>query len=65
MIKRESDTSVRLCCGKKGCPVIDNLNDGTFKITDDYGNSIIVKKEEALLLSDGVNTLTGEKLILG
>jgi hypothetical protein len=65
MIKRESNTSVRLCCGKKNCPVVENLNDGTFKITDDYGNSIIIKKEEALILSDGVNTLTGENLILG
>lgn len=65
MIKRESENMVRLCCGKKGCPTVENLNDGTIRITDDDGNSIIVKKDEALLLSDGVRTLNGEKLLLG
>ena len=65
MIIRESESMVRLCCGKKGCPTVENLGNGTVKITDDDGNSIVVKQEEALLLSDGVKTLNGEKLLLG
>jgi hypothetical protein len=35
------------------------------EITDDLGNKIIVKKEEALLISDGVKTIDSQKLILG
>lgn len=65
MIIRESEKMVRLCCNKRGCPTVEDLGDGTVRITDDYGNKIVVKKEEALLLSDGVKTLNGEKLLLG
>jgi hypothetical protein len=57
--------SVKLCCGKKGCPVVENLDNGMVKITDDNGNTIIVKKEEALLIADGVKTIDEKKLILG
>jgi len=65
MIIRESLNSVRLCCGKRGCPVVTDLGDGMVEITDDDGNKIKVKKEEAQLISDGVKTLNGEKLLLG
>jgi hypothetical protein len=65
MIKRESANTVRLCCGKKGCPTVTDLGNGLVEITDDNGNKIVVKQEEAALISDGVKTLNGEKLILG
>lgn len=65
MIKRESQSTVRLCCNNKGCPTVTDLGDGTVKITDDDGNTVIMKKEEAALISDGVKTLDGQKLILG
>jgi hypothetical protein len=65
MITRINSNSVRLCCSGKGCPVITDLGDGTVKITDDNGNTIVVKKEEAELLSDGVRVLDGKQLILG
>jgi hypothetical protein len=65
MIIRESNNTVRLCCGKKGCPTVTDLGNGLVEITDDNGNKIVVKQEEAALISDGVKTLTGEKLILG
>lgn len=64
-IVRVSERSVRLCCNKKACPTVTDLGDGRVEILDDYGNKIVVKKEEALLLSDGVKTLNGEKLLLG
>jgi hypothetical protein len=57
--------SVSLCCGKKNCPVVTELADGMIEITDDYGNKIRVKKEEAALISDGVQTIQEQKLILG
>jgi hypothetical protein len=65
MIKRINDNSVKLCCNGKGCPVVTDLGDGTVEITDDNGNKIIVKKDEAVLIADGVKTLNGETLICG
>lgn len=65
MIIRENNNTVRLCCGKKGCPTVTDLGNGLVEITDDNGNKIVVKAEEAALISDGVKTLNGEKLILG
>jgi hypothetical protein len=65
MIHKLNDNSVRLCCKGKGCPVVTEREDGLVEITDDQGNKIIVKKEEALLISDGVKTIDDKKLILG
>jgi hypothetical protein len=65
MIIRENKNTVKLCCGKKGCPTVTDLGNGLVEITDDDGNKIVVKSEEAALISDGVKTLNGEKLILG
>jgi hypothetical protein len=67
MIKRESENSVRLCCGKKGCPVVTDLGDGWIQITDDDGNVVKMKKQEAEMISDGVKILDNkeERLILG
>jgi hypothetical protein len=64
-IIRVNKNSIRLCCNKKGCPVVTDIGDNMVEITDDYGNKIKVKKEEAILLSDGVKTLNGEELLLG
>jgi len=65
MIKIINDNSVKLCCKGRGCPVVTELQDGMVEITDDFGNKIIVKKDEALLISDGVKTIENQKLILG
>jgi hypothetical protein len=65
MIKRISDNSVKLCCNNNGCPVVTDIGEGLIEITDDNGNKIVVKKEEASLISDGVKTLDKENLILG
>lgn len=64
-IIRVSNNTVKLCCNKKGCPTVTDIGNGMVEITDDNGNTIQVKKEEAVLLSDGVRTLNGEKLLLG
>jgi len=65
MIKILNNNSVKLCCKGKSCPVVTELTDGMVEITDDFGNKIIVRKEEALLISDGVKTIDDQKLILG
>lgn len=69
---RLNENSIKLCCGGNGCPVIEDLGDGRVKITDDDGKEIIVKKEEAKLISPALEHLTpnnpkpsDEQLILG
>jgi hypothetical protein len=66
MIIRIDQNSVKLCCKGKGCPIVTELANGMVEIVDDDGNKIVVKKEEALLISDGVKTISEKtKLILG
>ena len=36
-----------LCCGKSGCPSVAKGDDGLIEITDDYGNTVKMKVEEA------------------
>jgi len=65
MIKYINDNSVKLCCNNNGCPVVTDLENGMVEITDDNGNKIIVKREEAMLISDGVKSISDKKIILG
>lgn len=66
MIKILSKNSIKVCCsGKDCCPIVTELPDGKIKITDDDGNSVIVNKNEAALISDGVRIIDEQKLILG
>lgn len=65
MIKRINDNSVKLCCNGSGCPQVTDIGDGMVEIIDDDGNKIVVKREEAELISDGVKSINDQKLILG
>jgi len=71
-----NNNTVVLCCGgNKKCPVVEQQSNGMIKVTDDYGHSILVKKEElelvpgALAHFNSKNTLEEsaekEQLILG
>ena len=64
MIKRLSESSVKVCCCKQGCPVIEKIDDDNYKVTDDDGNTIIVKKEELKLMGDAVNAIDGDEELL-
>jgi hypothetical protein len=65
MIKMISNNTVKLCCNGMGCPEVTDLGNGYVQIKDDNGNTVVVKKEEAALISDGVKTLEEQRLILG
>ena len=66
MITRLSENSVKVCCGNSGCPVVEKIDDEHYQVTDDEGNTIVVKKEELKLMGDAVNTIDGdEKLLCG
>ncbi len=64
-IIRVGEDSVRLCCSGQACPIVKDLGNGTVEIIDDDGNRVVMKKEEAKLISDGVRTLDKESLLLG
>lgn len=60
MIKILSDTSVKLCCNKNGCPVIELVEFGnaqSFAIKDDYENFVILSKEEILAVSEAAKMI--------
>jgi hypothetical protein len=48
--------SIKLCCGKKGCPVISE-KDGKITIKDDYGHEVIMESSQAALLPGAVKQL--------
>ena len=64
MIKRLTENNVKVCCGRQGCPVIEKIDEDHYKVTDDDGNTIVVKKEELKLMGDAVNTLDGDQQLL-
>ena len=64
MIKKEKENMVRVCCGRKGCPTEEKQDEENYKVTDDDGNSIIVKKEELSLMGDAVQTINEDQQLL-
>ena len=47
-------------CGRgegKCCPVMERFDDYRVKITDDFGGYIIITKEQAKLVANGLNLL--------
>ncbi len=58
-IRKNPNGSVTLCGRGDGkcCPTMQMIDEHRVKITDDYGNSIIVTKEEAALMSGGMTML--------
>ncbi len=55
------ENQVLLCCGGKACPILSDLEDGMIKIEDDFGGSIKIKKEQALLVHDAIKKLSMPK----
>lgn len=51
-------------CGRgegKCCPVMERFDDYRVKITDDFGGYIIITKEQARLVADGLNLIEESK----
>lgn len=61
-LKLNPNGTVTLCGRQKSCcPVVEKLKDGNYKITDDYGNSVIMTEEQAHLINDGLEVLNKGK----
>lgn len=57
MIQRLNQNSVKLCCNKRGCPVIELGADDKFTILDDFNNVVVLSKEEILAVSEAAKQL--------
>ncbi len=44
-----------MCSGKSCCPVLTEIEDNKFTITDDYDGKVVLTKEELTLLKDFLN----------
>lgn len=65
-IRLKNNTEAVLCGNKICCPTLKKLPDGRYLLTDDDGNSVILTKEQAQLMSNGVAVLeNNEQLICG
>ena len=51
---------LRYAAVSSGCPVVEKIDEDHYKVTDDEGNTIIVKKEELKLMGDAVTTIDGD-----
>jgi hypothetical protein len=49
--------SVILCGGKKCCPELFITDDGKVKIKDDYGNTVMMEKDQAKMITGAVKKL--------
>jgi hypothetical protein len=44
-----------MCSGKSCCPVLTEVEDNKFTITDDYDGKVVLTKEELTLLKNFLN----------
>lgn len=57
---RQEGEKVFMCCGKAGCPSVNLNKEGLVEISDDNGNKVKMKKEEAALIQDAIKTLSSK-----
>mgnify|MGYP006081679893 FL=1 len=55
---REEGNRIFMCCGKAGCPSVALSDEGLIEITDDFGNTVKMKTQEAELIKSAVEKLS-------
>ena len=58
---RPEGNKIFMCCGKANCPNVEVSPEGDINISDDYGNKVKMKPEEASLISQAVKQLQDNK----
>ena len=48
---------ILLCCGKGGCPRLKEVSEDKVQITDDDGNTVIMEKTQAKLITQALDQL--------
>tara|TARA_R110002020_G_scaffold450879_1_gene664610 strand:+ start:3057 stop:3257 length:201 start_codon:yes stop_codon:yes gene_type:complete len=64
MIRKLDDSTVKVCCGRNGCPTVEKIDEEYYKVTDDSGNSIVVKKDELELMGDAITTINEDQQLI-
>lgn len=64
ILKLNPNGSITLCARKTCCPTMEKIDNDHVKITDDNGNSIIIKKEQAALIRDGIDVIYNNRELL-
>jgi len=59
---RPEGNKIFMCCGKANCPNVEISEAGNIDISDDYGNKVTMKPEEARLISEAVKRLEENKV---
>ena len=59
---RHENNKIFMCCGKAGCPSVSVNEEGLVEISDDHGNTVKMKKEEASMIKEAVSELPPELL---
>lgn len=54
---RPEGNKIFMCCGKAKCPSVNLSGNDMIEISDDYGNTVKMKKDEARLITEAVNKL--------
>jgi len=57
---RPEGNKIFMCCGKANCPSVSINKEGLVEITDDYGNSVKMNKDEASLIHDAISKLNNK-----
>lgn len=51
MPERPTGQKLVLCCGRKRCPAVEQLEDGRFRLSDeDLGVELVLERDQAALL---------------
>lgn len=54
---KKNNNEVVLCCGRAKCPVLKDLDVDHVSISDDYGNTIKIRKDQASLITKALDIL--------
>lgn len=46
--------TIKLCCRKGSCPIVEKVDDHTFTIVDDYAGKVTITKEQMGILKNTI-----------
>lgn len=58
---RTTKDGVVLCCNKVKCPIVKHINPKQISITDDYGNTVTIDKDQAELIPEALRLLNSRE----
>ena len=65
MLIENPDRSITLCGKGKCCPTVKQVDENTYEVTDDDGNTVRVTRAQLALIPDAVKVIDDQQLICG